>query len=360
MNLPPGRGALEESQVRVRAALTEPVRRLQLSLALLAGLVVIGTGGYMVLAPPDMHVRIVDALYMTVITLTTVGFQEVFPLGTAGRVFTIVLVVGGVGTAAWAVRNAVEVTLNQTFWVSMQRRRIKETVMDLRDHYIVCGFGRLGRQIVRDLTARGEHFVVLEWSGAVEQELLEARIPHVIADATQEESLQQAGITRARGLVSALDSDANNVLAVLTAREMNPHLLIVSRANAESLESKLRRAGADRVVTPESIGGHRLSLALLRPDVHDFFDRVFNVGVQPDVDVGQIAVPATSPFAGQTIANCDLRRVRNVSILAVRRRDGVFDLNPEPARTIEAGETLIVIGPAEAIYEMEAMYGEEA
>ncbi|HKJ91907.1 MAG TPA: NAD-binding protein, partial [Longimicrobiales bacterium] len=200
MTAPTRRGVFERLQARLRRSLAEPVRQLQLSLALLLGLVVVGTVGYMVLAPPHLHIRVVDALYMTVITLTTVGFQEVFPLDTAGRIFTVVLVVGGVGTAAWAVRNAAEVTLNQTFWVSMQRRRMKEMVMDLRDHYVVCGYGRLGRQIVRDLRARGERFVVLDWSEGVEQELLEARIPHLIADATQEESLEQAGIAHARGL----------------------------------------------------------------------------------------------------------------------------------------------------------------
>lgn len=350
------RPVLDSVTTRIRSALSEPVRQLQLSVALLFLLVAVGTFGYYLLPIAEGQIGLVDALYMTVITLTTVGFEEVVPLNTGGEVFTIVLVVGGVGTAAWAVSNAAEVMLGQTFWVSMQRRRMKELVMDLADHYIICGYGRLGRQIARDLKARGERFIVIDWSEGLEEQLLAEGITHVIADATQEEALQEAGIERARGLVSALDSDANNVLTVLTARELNPRLLVVSRANAESLESKLRRAGADRVVTPESIGGHRLSLALLRPTVHDFFGRVFNVGEQPDVDIGQILIPQDSPFAGQTVAGCDLRRVRNVSILAVRRTGGHFDLNPDPQRIIEAGETLIVIGPAEQIYELEALY----
>ena len=159
--------------------------------------------------------------------------------------------------------------------------------------------------------------------------------------------------------MSALDSDASNVLTVLTARELNPRLLIVARANTEAAESKLRRAGADRMVTPEAIGGHRLALALLRPAVHDFFGRIFNLGVEPDVDVGQIAVGEKSVFVGQTIAGCGLRQVRNVTILAVRRPNGEFDLNPPADRVIALAETLIVIGPAEAIYDLEALYGAE-
>jgi voltage-gated potassium channel len=156
--------------------------------------------------------------------------------------------------------------------------------------------------------------------------------------------------------VAALDSDANNVLTVLTARGLNPKLLVVSRANSDASESKLRRAGADRVVTPEDIGGHRLALALLRPAVHDLFTEMFSFGMNVAVDVGQITIAPDSPFAGQTVARCDLRRMRNVSILAIRDTAGTFALNPDAQRVLSAGETLIVIGPAEAVYELEAMY----
>lgn len=340
---------------RLRYWLAEPVRQLQLSIALLLLLVIVGTIGYIVIE----RMRAIDALYMTIITLTTVGFGEVDPLDGAGKLFTIILIVLGVGSAAWAVSNAAEVMLGQTFWVSVQRRRNRETVMQLKDHYVVCGYGRLGRQIVRDLEARGEPFVVVDQNETLEAELIEHRIPHLLRDATLEETLEDAGVKNARGLVSALDSDANNVLTVLTARELNPGLLVVSRANTESSESKLRRAGADRMVTPEAIGGHRLALALLRPAVHDFFGHVFNFGSEPDVDVGQITISRESPFSGQTVAGCDLRRMRSVSILAVRTKHGRFDLNPDAERVIEVNETLIVIGPADAIYELEAMYTAE-
>ena len=339
---------------RIRRELAEPIRQLQLSLFLLFGLVVMGTVGYMVLEA----MTFVEALYMTVITLATVGFKEVVELDNAGMIFTTVLIVFGVGTAAWAISNAAEVMLGQTFWISVQRRRNRSMVETLKDHYIICGYGRLGRQILRDLKARGEPFIVIDWDDGVEEELLEAHVPHLLADATHESALKDAGIEDARGLVAALDDDAQNVLTVLTARELNPRLLIIARAGSEPLESKLLRAGADRVVTPSSIGGHRLALALLRPAVHDFFGRIFAMGTEPDVDVGQITVPEDSPFAGQTIEGCDLRRIRNVSILAVRRPDGLFDLNPGAQRRIETGETLIFIGPAESVYDLEALYSE--
>ncbi len=340
---------------RIRATLAEPVRQLQLSAVFLLILVLVGTSGYIILE----RMTPLDALYMTVITLTTVGFSEVAPLDAAGKIFTIFLLLIGVAAAAWAVSNLIEMVVGRAFWLSVQRRRMRHMVSTLRGHYIVCGYGRLGRQIVRDLRARGEPFIIIEMNADLEHELLETQLPHLIRDATQEEALLEAGIERARGLVAALDSDANNVLTVLTARELKSGLLIVSRANVEAVESKLRRAGADRVITPESIGGHRLALALLRPAVDDFFGRVFTLGVEPDVDVGQIMVPGDSPFAGQTLADCDLRRMRNVSILAIRAPSGEFDLTPAPQRVIAAGETLIVIGPAEAIYELEAMYSTE-
>lgn len=339
---------------RIRQGLSEPVRQLQLSLALLLSLIVIGTVGYMGLE----GMTLVQAFYMTVITLATVGFREVVELGTAGMIFTTGLIILGVGTAAWAISNAAEVMLGQTFWISVQRRRNQRMVDSMKDHYIICGYGRLGRQIRRDLNVRGEPFIVIDWDPGVEEELLEANVAHLMADATGEDTLRDAGIEEARGLVAALDDDAQNVLTVLTARELNPQLLIIARAGSENRESKLLRAGADRVVTPPSIGGHRLALALLRPAVHDFFGRIFTLGEEPDVDVGQITVPDDSPFAGQTIEGCDLRRIRNVSILAIRRPDGLFDLNPEAQRRIETGEILIFIGPAESVYELEALYSE--
>ena len=337
---------------RIEEAVAEPIGQLRLALAIILVLVGFGTAGYMLIEGYGW----LDALYMTVITIATVGFREIEPLSPAGKLFTVVLIVLGVGAGAWAVTRAVEVTLGTTFWSSVQRRRMNVQISRLSGHYIVCGFGRLGGRIVQDLAARGEPFVVVDWSESAGERMLSQRILHVQGDATQDEVLQQAGIERSRGLVSALDSDASNVLTVLTARELNPRLLIVARANAETSESKLRRAGANRVVTPESIGGHRLAIALLRPSVHDFLNKIFSFREDMVSDVGQVAIGPDSPFAGQAIADCDLRRLRNVSILAIETRDGEFVLNPDARRRIESEETLIVIGPADAVYELEAMY----
>lgn len=337
---------------RLRNVEFDPVRQLQIALLLLLTVVIFGTLGYMLLEGWSL----IDALFMTMITVTTVGYGEVQPLDETGRIYTIVLLVLGVGSAAWAVTRAFEVTLGPAFWASVQKQRMRDRIMRLTGHYIVCGYGRLGGRIIQDLVARGEPFVVVDWSRDAEDRLLRDGIPHIRGDATADEVLQRAGVERARGLVAALDTDANNVLTVLTARGLNPRLLIVARANTDASEAKLHRAGATRVVTPESIGGHRLAIALLRPGVHDFLNRIFSFNEEVEIDVGQILVPTGSPFAGQTVAECDLRRMRNVSILAIQKPDGDFVLNPDASRVIQPEETLILIGPAEAIYELEAMY----
>jgi len=337
---------------RVHTGLQDPVKQLLVSLLLILLIIAMGTVGYMVLEGADWF----DALYMTVITVATVGYGEVIILDRSGRAFTMLLIILGVGAVAWAFTRAFEVTLGEAFWSSVRKQRMKERISRLSGHYIVCGYGRLGRRIVQDLLARGEPCVVIDLAAETEEVLQRDQILYVRGDATRDEVMMQAGVKRARGLVSAMDTDANNVLAVLTARGLNPRLLIVARANSEGSERKLERAGADRVVTPESIGGHRLALALLRPGVHDFLNRIFSFHPDLEIDVGQINVPGDSPFAGQTVAGCDLRRVRNVSILGIQLPDGEFVLNPDPDRVIEPEQTLILIGPAEAIYELEALY----
>ena len=335
---------------RIRNILADPVRGLELSLLLLVVLLAVGTAGYMVIE----HMPPIEAAYMTIITITTVGFGEVQPLSTAGRVFTSLLIMMGVATAASAISNAASIILGQTLWLSIRERRMEETIAKIEKHYIVCGFGRMGRQIVRDLQNRKQPFIIIEADEDLREEMLEDTIPHIIGDGTQDEVLEEAKIERAVGLVAALNSDADNIMTVLSAREINPSLFIVARAAAVESESKLRRAGANRVVSPYHIGGHRMAVALLRPAVHDFMNRIFYTGDDQDMDIGQVAVAKGSPLVGKTIAQTDLRQTRNVNILAVQRADGQLVINPHVQHLIKPGEVLIVIGPSEAIYQTEA------
>ena len=303
-----------------------------------------GTLGYMQLE----GMSAVESLYMTIITITTVGFGEVRELSREGRIFTIVLIVLGVGAGAWAIRNGVEVVLSNTLWHSVQQRKMKKIIDNLSGHYIICGYGRIGRQIARDMALREQPFVVVDQSSEQIDIIREKKWLYVSGDATQDEILLSAGIAQAQGLVAALNSDADNVLAILTARGLNPNLLIVARAGDERTENKLRRAGADRVVSPYAIGGHRLALAMLQPTVHDFFSRVFNVE-QADIDIDEIPVTRSSSLSGKTIAECDLRKTWNLIVIGIKKNDRTFNISPDAQHHIDEGDTLIVIGPPKLI-----------
>lgn len=334
----------------MRNMLADPVRGLQISLLLLALLLLVGSLGYMALeamAP-------IDALYMTVITITTVGFGEVHPLSSAGRVFTSLLIFFGVALVTTAVTNIAGIILGPRLWIMIREQRMNDTIATLENHYIVCGYGRMGQQIVRDLKKRKQPFVIIEQAESMREELLESGINFVIGNATLDETLERAGIARASGLVAALNSDSDNVMTVLSAREINPALYIVARAADTQSESKLRRAGADRVVSPYIIGGHRMAVALLRPAVHDFMNQIFHVGDEVNMDIGQVRVATASPLVGKTIAQTNLRQTRNVNILALQHADGKLIVNPPTQQLIQPGDVLIVIGQPDAIFQTEA------
>jgi voltage-gated potassium channel len=311
-------------------------------------LVVIGTVGYILIE----RMSVVDALYMTVITIATVGFGEVHPLDNAGRIFTIGLIVTGVATFAWAAGSGVEVLLGHNLVIRVQRRRMQEFLDEVRDHYIVCGFGRMGRQVVRDLDARKERFVVVDRDPGLESYALEHSIPYVIGDSTSDDVLLRARIDRARGVVAVVGDDAQNVLTVLTARGINPDLQIVARGTDELSESKMRRAGADRIVSPYVIGGQRLALALVQPTAHDFMNHVLSLE-DVAVDIGEVRIGAGSALANQTISRSDLRSIHRLVILAIRNDgESEFEISPNPERVIQAGDTLIVFGSPRAIHRL--------
>lgn len=338
--------------VTIRQVVADPLGRFVLSLLTLVGLTLFGTIMYMMIEGWNMG----EALYMTIITIATVGFGEVQPLSPQGRQFTIVLILLGVGAATTAISSAVSLALGPLLWQSIAQRRNRAMVQNLHDHYIVCGYGRMGRQIVRDLRMREERFVLVDSSEDIEERLLAQGIPHILGDATRDETLLQAGIEKARGLVAALNSDSDNVMTVLTARELNPNLLIVARVVHVESESKLRRAGANRVINPYQIGGHRMALSLLRPAVHDFLNEIFHFGEGREIDIGQMKVDENSHLLGRSIAQSGLRKDYNVNILAIRQPQGQTVLTPDPDTILQAGTTLIVIGPPEAIYRVERQH----
>ncbi len=333
-------------------ALQDPMRRFQLSLATLLVLTAFATVGYMVFE----GMTALDALYMTIITVTTVGFAEIQPLSPEGRVFTIVVILLGVSAAATAISNAVGMVLGPQLWFSIKQRTIKRELMKMNQHYVVCGYGRMGRQVSRDLQKRGETFVIVEANPEREVFFVENNIPYVIGDATRDETLIEAGIKQARGLVAALDTDPDNVMTVLTARELNRTLFIVARVSRSEAETKLIRAGANRVVSPYEIGGHRIALALIRPAVNDFLDSIFHFERGLDIDIGQVMIYDGAPLAGKTLATSGLRDTYRVNILAIQSPDGTIHTTPMPSHIITVGSIVIIIGPPEGIYALEQAY----
>jgi voltage-gated potassium channel len=314
----------------------------------LATLSAIGTAGYMTIT----GLGFTDALYMTVITLTTVGYREVAPLGPAGQYFTMALLVSGLGVVIYAAtllaRDVIEGELQRGFG----RRRVQRAIEKASGHIVVCGFGRMGRMVCRELSAKPAEFVVID-RDAEALRLAEAEgHPCVAGDAAEDAVLEAAGITRARGLVAALSTDADNVYVVLSARELNPDLTIVARAEDERSERKLLHAGATRVVSPYAIGGHRMAHALIRPTVLDVID-LATQSRGLELQIEEVEVTAKSFCDGVALGDSGLREEAGLIIIAVRKPDGQTTFNPAPDTSLAAGDRLVLMGQTGSLREIE-------
>jgi len=302
--------------------------------SLLVGVLVAGTVGYLVLG-----LGFLDAVYQSVTTVTTVGFREVFEPTTSFRLFTIVLVLAGTGTALYALGVLLEALVEGSIGDQFGRRRMQRALEAVDDHVIVAGWGRVGRVIAAGLSPSVPVVVIdsdPERAAAVDGLVVDG-------DATDDEVLAAAGISRARALVAALNSDADNLYVTLSARRLRPDLFIVARARVESAEAKLTQAGADRVVNPQAIGGARMAALVSQPHVSDFLDVVMrDRGIEFRLE--EISVSASSPIAGQSLRDTHLRDSTGALVLAMRNPDGAFRTNPEPDAIVRQGEILIAIG----------------
>ncbi len=315
-------------------------RRVFLALALLGGVLVAGTTGYVVLG-----FSLLDAAYQTVTTVATVGFREVRPLGDAGKVFTMVLILVGVGTTLYTFSVVLETLIEGRLGELFGRRRMERRIEAMHGHVIVCGWGRVGRAIADDVSAAGGELVVVdkEPSRAENHDY-----PMVLGDATDDQVLANAGLARARALVAALDTDAGNLFVTVSARALRPDLFIVARARLEDSEEKLRRGGADRVVNPQRIGGTRMAAFVLQPHVTEFLDVVMrDRGIEFRLE--EIVIPGGSTVAGQSIRDAHLRDRTGALVLAVRHQSGDFTTNPSPDTLLQAGQVLIAIGTAQEL-----------
>jgi voltage-gated potassium channel len=322
--------------------------RLFYSLAALAGVVAFGTVGFTLIEGWPL----LDSLYMTVMTVTTVGYGSPATLSPAGRNFAIFFMLLGVGTTGYLLSTAVQSLVRSEILAAYGERRRQREMSKIKDHYIICGAGRVGRRIVGEMRRAGVAFIAIESNAllAAELELPDTQV--LIRDATLDETLIEAGVERACGLASCLPDDAANLYVVLTARTLNPDLRIVARAVEESAEPKLVRAGASRVIAPTIIGSHRMAQALLKPAVADFMDSI--TAETLDLAFEQVEVAPGSPLEQLKLRDTTIRSELDIVVAAIRRSNGEMIFNPSGETRIRAGDMLIGIGRAESLAELAA------
>lgn len=313
-------------------------RRLVITGALLASLIVGGTAGYMLIEGWSL----LDALYQTITTLSTVGFREVHELSDGGRIFTMLLIVGGVGGVFYTLTSVVQLAVEGELGEYFGRRRMHGRIASMRDHYIVCGFGRVGREIAREFRVRQVPFIVIDQNRDAEEELRELGCDYIHGNATNDEVLIAAGVGRAAGLLAAADSDTDNTYIVLSARALNPDIFIVARAGRQSTEAKLVRAGADRVVTPYSIAGRHMAVSAIQPAVVDFMTTAFRSD-EGDLMLAELTVTPASALAGRSLQEV-FGSHSATTVLGLRREDGRLIAGPQARETLQTGDQIIVIG----------------
>ncbi len=315
------------------------IRRLSWAIFLLLFILTMGTLGYILIEKWSP----LDALYMTVITISTVGFREIAPLSPVGKVFTICLIIGGIGTVIYTLGIIVEFLAEGHLTGLMERRKMRKQIEELRNHYILCGYGRVGRQVAKEFLKARVPFVVIENNPDTILKCREEGLLCLEGDASDDQILKAADVERAKGLVAVVDNDADNVFVTLSARVLNPGIFIVARAELEESEEKLKKAGADRVISPTAIGGRRMAALLLKPLVCDYLDVVAH-GEKIEYQLEELGVKENSPIANVTIRETGIREKTGALILAIKKASGEFNTNPSASTVIEAGDKLVVMG----------------
>ncbi len=329
-----------------------PFRKLIPAGSILLAVVVIGVSGYMLIE----RWNFLDAIYMVVTTVLTIGFQEVRPLSSMGRIFTIFVALAGVGTALYAATQVMEIIVEGEILGYRKRKKMDRRILEMRDHYIICGFGRVGHQVAAEFAAGKFPFVVIDSKPETAVELEPKGVPHLVADATSDDILEEAGIRRAKGLVACSDSDVANVYVTLSARDLNPGLYIVARASQRETEKKLKTAGANRVISPYFISGRRMAALVVKPVTSDFLDLVTHGG-EVEFRLHEIAIPTGSPMVLKSLADAEIRDKTGAVVLAIQKADGSFNLQPHASSVINQGDTLVVIGTQEQIESLTQLAG---
>jgi len=338
----------------VRAAL-KPTSRVTLILGTILALLAVGTVGFRTIEGWSWF----QSFYATLMTVSTIGAEPENQLSHTGRVFNVALIFLGLGTVGFAIGSLTHAVIQSELSLISGRRRMEKEISKLRDHFIICGVGRVGRRLAIEIAARRFPLVILEKDPLKAQWATDHNFPVIIGDATSEATLKEARIQHARGLASAVTSDAQNVYIVLTARGLAPDLPMVARASEEDAEAKLLRAGASTVISPYSYAGLRMARVLTRPNVQRFIDVALSSLSDSDLDlqIEEVRVAEGSKLAGSTIVEADLRHRLGVIILAMRRENGHLDFNPGPTAKISPGDYLIAMGDSQRLKDLETLAG---
>lgn len=323
---------------RNRRHIADPLLRFRLPAILLAGVIAVGISGYMLIDRWNLF----DAFYMTIITISTVGYGEIHPQSAAGRVFTSFLIVFGVGTMLFGFGVFAETLAENSFGIFRRQRQMERRLKELRDHFIVCGYGRIGTEIVIEFEEHHVPYVIIERTEEALDRLHKEEKLHVEGDAASEEMLKGAGIERAKGLISAVDSDERAVYITLAARALNPKLYIISRAGHPESVRRLELAGADRVISPYRMAGHLMAELAVRPGLVDILDTLHHG--ESEIGLEEVLVSPKTKAIGKTMAEAGLLDPARAKLLAVRRRDGALHVNPGGDLRLEEGDLIIALG----------------
>jgi voltage-gated potassium channel len=316
---------------------------------LLTSIVAGGTIGYMLIEGWNAW----DAFYMTVITVTTVGYREVHDLSRAGQAFTILIIVSGVGAALYSFTLLAAVVVEGGLPKRFQRRRAARMLETIRDHFIICGYGRIGSLIAAQFRRQNVPYVIVERNEQRHQLAIDEGGLAVEGDASREDVLKQVGIDRARGLIAAVSTDAENVYAVLSARVLRPDLFIIGRAENEDASEKLKHAGANRVISPYHIGAVQMAQTALRPAVVDFI-ALATSSDNVELAIEEITVAPGSALADRSLLESNLRQRFSIIVIGIQRGDGRMEFNPEPDTSIKSGDKLVVLGRPDSMKLLEA------
>ncbi len=334
---------------RSRRHIPDPLLRFRLPAALLAVVIVVGISGYMLID----RWSVFDAFYMTIITISTVGYGEVHPQSTAGRVFTSFLIVFGVGTMLFGFGVFAETLAENSFGIFRRQRQMERRLKELRDHFIVCGYGRIGTEIVTEFEEHHVPYVIIDRTDEALDRLHKEEKLHVEGDAASEEMLKGAGIERAKGLISAVDSDERAVYITLAARALNPKLYIIARAGQPESVRRLELAGADRVISPYRMAGHLMAELALRPALVDVLDTLHHG--DSEIGLEELLVNPKTAVVGKTLSSSGLLGPSGAKLLAVRRRDGSLHVNPSEDLALEEGDLVIALGSEQQLLATAAM-----